>query len=117
MAVKIRLSRAGKKHVPFHRVVVVDSRKKRDGEVLDTIGTYDAIKGSIIKFNEELYLQWLGKGAQATDSAKKIFKQFKRTDATATQVQPKAKKATKAVAKVAPTSQAEVTEPAADNKE
>lgn len=113
MSVKIRLSRAGKKHVPFHRVVVMNSRKKRDGEVIDTIGTYDALAGSIVKFNEELYLQWVGKGAQVTESAKKIFNQFKRTNATANQVEPKAKTQS---AKKATKKEVAVTE-SADNKE
>lgn len=81
MSVKIRLSRTGKKHIPFYRVVAVDSRKKRDGEILANIGTYDAIKSVVVRFNEELYSQWVAKGAQPTDSAKKIFKQFKKAGA------------------------------------
>ena len=44
MPVSIRLSRFGRKDLPFYRVVVVDSRKKRDGEFLETIGTYDGLK-------------------------------------------------------------------------
>lgn len=78
MSVKIRLSRIGKKHVPFHRIIVVDSRKKRDAAYLDNLGTYDAQKSQVVTFNEALYNEWIGKGAQPTDSARKIFKQFKK---------------------------------------
>lgn len=78
MSVKIRLSRIGKKHVPFHRVIVVDSRKKRDAAYLDNLGTYDAQRSQVVTFNEELYKQWIDKGAQPTDSARKIYKQFKK---------------------------------------
>jgi small subunit ribosomal protein S16 len=76
MAVKIRLARAGKKKVVFHKIVAVDSRKKRDGAVLDDIGTYDARTGELVRFNKELYDKWIGHGAQVSDSAKKIYKQF-----------------------------------------
>jgi len=110
MAVKIRLSRAGKKHVPFHRVVVIDGRKKRDGEVLATIGTYDAIKGAIVQFNEGLYLDWLSKGAQPSDSAKKVFKQFKRAAATPAPAKP----AKKTAAKVTKPKKEEAAEPVAE---
>ena len=78
MSVKIRLSRIGKKHVPFYRVVAVDSRKKRDGAVLANIGTYDGLKSTVVRFDETLYGEWIAKGAQVTDSAEKIYKQFKK---------------------------------------
>ena len=79
MAVKIRLSRAGKKKVPFHRIVVVDGRDKRDGASLETLGTYDGLNTTLINFDEAGYLAWIQKGAQPTDSAKKIYKLFKRS--------------------------------------
>lgn len=78
MAVRIRLSRIGKKHVPFFRLVAVDSRKKRDGQVLATIGTYDVLKRRIIQFHEEIYNEWLQKGALPTDSAKKMLRLYKK---------------------------------------
>lgn len=81
MPVKIRLSRVGKKHTPFYRVVAVDSRKKRDGASLAIIGTYDPLKTSIIKFDEETYTNWIKKGAQPTDSAKKVYRLFKKNAA------------------------------------
>jgi len=78
MAVAIRLSRIGTKHKPFFRVVAVDSRKKRDGECLDNIGTYDALKGELVRFDAELYNAWIKKGAQPSDSAKKLYRLSKK---------------------------------------
>ena len=79
MAVKIRLSRAGKKKVPFHRIVVVDGRDKRDGATLENLGTYDGLNATLINFDEAGYLAWIQKGAQPTDSAKKIYRLFKKS--------------------------------------
>jgi small subunit ribosomal protein S16 len=79
MAVKIRLSRAGKKKVPFHRLVVVDGREKRDGAFLDTLGTYDGLNTQVVNFDEQGYLGWIQKGAQPTDSAKKLYRLFKKS--------------------------------------
>lgn len=78
MAVKIRLARIGTKHKPFYRLIAIDSRQKRDGQFLDNIGTYDALKGSIVRFEEELYKQWIARGAQVTPSAYKIYRMFKK---------------------------------------
>ena len=78
MAVRIRLSRIGKKHVPFFRVVAVDSRRKRDGAILANIGTYDGLNSKVILFHEDLYQEWIAKGALPTDSAKKIYRLFKK---------------------------------------
>ena len=51
--VKIRLARIGKIHRPWFRIVAIDVRKKRDGECLENLGTYDPINSKLIKFNEE----------------------------------------------------------------
>ena len=90
MSVKIRLSLIGKKHVPFFSIVAVDSRKKRDGRFLDTMGTYNALKGEVIKFNEECYNKWIAQGALPTHSAKKIFNQYKKSMIRAEKQQKKA---------------------------
>lgn len=86
MAVKIRLARIGTKHKPFYRLIAIDSRQKRDGQFLDNIGTYDALKGLIIRFEEELYNNWVARGAQVTPSASKIYRMFKK-DGIAAQYQ------------------------------
>ncbi len=78
MAVKIRLSRIGTTNRPFYRLVAVDSRKKRDGAQLANIGTYDPMNGTVVQFHEDIYQEWLSKGALATDSAKKIYKLYKK---------------------------------------
>jgi small subunit ribosomal protein S16 len=82
MAVKIRLSRIGTTNRPFYRLIAVDSRKKRDGAQLATIGTYDPVNGSVVQFHEELYKEWLSKGAQETDSAKKVYRLYKKSAAS-----------------------------------
>lgn len=95
MSVKIRLSLIGKKHVPFFRIVAVDSRKKRDGRFLDTMGTYNALKGELVEFNEARYNKWIAKGALPTNSAKKIFKQYKKSVAQAGKQQKQVTEQTK----------------------
>ena len=75
MATKIRLKRQGKKFYAFYRVVVVDSRKKRDGKVIEEIGTYNPnIEPSDFKVDEELAKKWLANGAQPTEVVGKLFK-------------------------------------------
>jgi len=82
MPVSIRLSRIGTKSKPFFRVVVVDSRKKRDGAYLENIGTYNTLKASFVTFQPERYDAWVAQGAQPSDSAAKLYRQFKRTNVT-----------------------------------
>ena len=75
MAVKIRLRRMGQKKAPFYRIVVADSRCKRDGRCIEEIGTYDPTKDpSEFKVDEELAKKWLNNGAQPTEVVGKIFK-------------------------------------------
>ena len=74
MAVKIRLRRMGQKKAPFYRIVVADSRSPRDGRCIEEIGTYDPTKDpSEYHVNEELAKNWLGNGAQPTDTVARIF--------------------------------------------
>ena len=76
MAVKIRLRRMGQKKAPFYRIIVADSRSKRDGKCIDEIGTYDPnVEPSACKVDEESAKKWLAAGAQPTDVVAKIFKQ------------------------------------------
>jgi small subunit ribosomal protein S16 len=81
MAVKIRLARIGKKHVPFYRVVAIDSRKKRDGAFLQDLGTYDAINSSLVRFDAEGIKSWEAKGAVVVDSVKRLQKLHKQQQA------------------------------------
>lgn len=75
MAVKIRLRRMGKKKSPFYRIVVADSRTKRDGSCIEEIGTYDPnCDPSAFKIDEEAAKKWLAVGAQPTEVVAKLFK-------------------------------------------
>ncbi len=75
MAVKIRLRRIGSKGKPFYRVVVADSRFPRDGRFIEEIGTYNPMTDpSEIKIDEEKAKSWIAKGAQPTDTVKKLLK-------------------------------------------
>ena len=75
MAVKIRLKRLGKIHAPYYRIVVADSRTKRDGRVIEEIGLYHPTQNpSIIEVNSERALYWLGVGAQPTEQVTALLK-------------------------------------------
>jgi len=74
MATKIRLTRLGKKKQPTYRVVVMDSRKPRDGKYIEQLGIYDPRQEpSLIKIDNERALHWLHTGAQPTERAQKLL--------------------------------------------
>ena len=75
MAVRIRLSRYGRKKAPFYRLVVADSRSPRDGRFIEEIGTYDPMKDPAeIKVDEEEAVKWLRNGALPSDTARALLK-------------------------------------------
>ena len=75
MAVKIRLKRMGKVRTPFYRIVVCDSRTKRNGRVIEEIGTYNPkTEPSTIHVDSERALHWLGVGAQPSTPVAAILK-------------------------------------------
>jgi small subunit ribosomal protein S16 len=75
VAVKIRLKRMGKIRTPFYRIVIADSRTKRDGRVIEEIGTYNPkTEPSTIKVESERAQYWLGVGAQPTEAVAAILK-------------------------------------------
>jgi len=75
MAVKIRLKRLGKIRAPYYRIVVADSRTKRDGRVIEEIGKYDPMQNpSLIEVDGERAQYWLGVGAQPTEQVAAILK-------------------------------------------
>ena len=75
MAVKIRLKRLGKIRVPQYRIVVVDSRVKRDGRVIEEIGKYHPKEDpSYIEVVSERAQYWLGVGAQPSEPVTAILK-------------------------------------------
>lgn len=76
--VKIRLSRTGKRNAPSYRIVVADSRAKRDGRVIEKLGFYDPkTKPATVKFDQKRLDYWLSQGAQLTEGVKKIIKRGK----------------------------------------
>ncbi len=75
MAVKIRLKRMGKIRAPYYRIVVADSRTKRDGRAIEEIGKYHPTHDpSVIEVNSERVQYWLGVGAQPTEQVAAILK-------------------------------------------
>ncbi|MGI6616992.1 MAG: 30S ribosomal protein S16 [Saccharofermentanales bacterium] len=75
MAVKIRLKRIGKKKQPYYRVVVADARFPRDGRTIEEIGTYNPhTDPSTLTVDEQKVKDWISKGAQPTDTVKKLLK-------------------------------------------
>ena len=72
--VKIRLTRLGSHKKPFYRLVVTDSKTRRDGPFIEILGTYDPLKEpSAIQMDLDRAKLWLQKGAQPTDTARKLM--------------------------------------------
>lgn len=72
--VKIRLNRMGRRHRPFYRIVVVDSREKRSGKYIESLGFYDPLReNDTFQVNVEKAVEWILKGAQPTETAKNIL--------------------------------------------
>ncbi|MEQ8820940.1 MAG: 30S ribosomal protein S16 [Sumerlaeia bacterium] len=75
--VKIRLTRIGRRKAPFYRVVVADSRRKRDGKFIEIVGRYQPLQSEAakqIEIFEERALYWLHQGAQPTDTVRSILR-------------------------------------------
>ncbi len=77
MAVKVRISRIGRRNRPFFRIVVADDRCKRDGKFIENLGTYDPINKAIVKIDLSGIENWVKKGAQMTSAVSKIIKMKK----------------------------------------
>ncbi len=74
MAVKIRLTRKGKKKQPTYRVVVADGRSPRDGRYIEQIGRYDPRQEpSIVEIDNDRATYWLSVGAQPSDAVRKLL--------------------------------------------
>lgn len=76
MSVRIRLTRVGATKQPTYRLVVADSRSARDGRAIDTIGHYNPrSEPAEIQVDEAKARDWLAKGAQPSDTVRRLFKQ------------------------------------------
>jgi small subunit ribosomal protein S16 len=74
MAVKMRLQRHGSKKRPFYFIVVADSRSPRDGKFIQKLGSYNPLTGpASIQVDRQKALEWLHKGAQPTDTVRRIL--------------------------------------------
>ena len=75
MAVRVRLTRVGGRKNPIWRVVVADQRSPRDGRVIETVGRYNAqTEPSEIVLDEERVRHWVARGAQPTNTVKKLMR-------------------------------------------
>ena len=74
MAVKIRLTRMGAKKKPVYRIVASDSRRPRDGQYIELVGTYNPATEDV-KVNEEVAMKWLNQGALPTDTVRNLLSQ------------------------------------------
>jgi small subunit ribosomal protein S16 len=74
MAVAIRLRREGTKNMPFFRIVVADSRSRRDGRYLEQVGHYDPLKEGInFKLDLSRITEWVGKGARPSETVASLI--------------------------------------------
>ncbi len=77
MAVRIRLTRKGRKKQPFYRIIVADSQAPRDGKFLDIIGTYDPMKDpAVVNLDTEKLAGWMAKGAKPTGTVKTLINKY-----------------------------------------
>ncbi len=75
MSVKIRLARGGSKKKPVYKVVVADERSPRDGRFIENLGQYDPLKEDfLLNFKGDRALEWLQKGAQPTDTVRRLLR-------------------------------------------
>ena len=113
MAVKLRLMRMGKKKQPTYRVVAADSRSPRDGRFIEIVGVYDPRPDpSAIRIDNDKAVDWLRKGAQPTESVRKLleisgaWETFSGEAPSRPAPEPAAAPASKATAAKAPASKA-----------
>ena len=81
--VTVRLYRTGARNKPSYRVVVMDSRKKRQGRVLEQLGTYDPQGEGSIQLREGSLSKWIERGATVSDSVASLVRRQKRAQAAA----------------------------------
>jgi small subunit ribosomal protein S16 len=77
MAVRIRLTRKGRKKQPFYRIIVADSEAPRDGKFLDIVGTYDPMQNpAVVSIDNEKLEAWMKKGAKPTETVESLIKKY-----------------------------------------
>jgi small subunit ribosomal protein S16 len=79
MALKIRLSRIGSTHQPHYRVVVAETRSRRDGDAVETLGSYDPrAKGKQVTLKLDRVDYWISKGAKPSDTLNALIKRARK---------------------------------------
>lgn len=79
MAVKIRLARHGAKKRPYYRVVVIDSRARREGRAVEEVGRYNpCVDPAMVKLDLEKIDSWIANGAQPTDTVARLIEQARK---------------------------------------
>ena len=79
MAVAIRLNRQGSKDRPYYKIVVVDSRARRDGRYIEQVGSYDPMKEGVnYTINLEKVDKWLAKGAQPSETVNSMIRKARK---------------------------------------
>lgn len=79
MAVKIRLARHGAHKAPYYRVVVADSRARRDGRKIDQVGIYNpCTTPAKVELDMAKVDEWIAKGAQPTDTVKRLIENARK---------------------------------------
>ena len=99
MAVKIRMTRMGRRHRPFFRINAIEGRNPRDGRILEKLGHYDPLEKDADKqyvLNKERIEFWIGQGAVASDTCAEIFK--KQLDVLSPQFEAKLQRRARAKA-------------------
>ncbi|HTO06329.1 MAG TPA: 30S ribosomal protein S16 [Myxococcota bacterium] len=79
--VKVRLYRTGARGKPSYRIVVMDQRKKRQGRVLELLGTYEPRSSGGIQYSEAALAKWIERGAQLSDTVRTLVTRHKRAAA------------------------------------
>jgi small subunit ribosomal protein S16 len=84
MALKIRLSRIGSSHQPHYRIVVAETRSRRDGDAVETVGKYDPrTKNQQVQLRLDRVDYWIAKGAKPTETLHALIKRARRGASTA----------------------------------
>ncbi len=115
MATVIRLKRGGRTHAPYYRVVVMDSRNRTRGRVLEEIGIYHPCARPVpqVEVDGRRALEWMQKGAQVSDTVRAILKKQGVIEAFASGVKPEDLPEPEAVqADAAPAAEPEAEQPA-----
>lgn len=79
--VKVRLYRTGSRGSPSYRIVAIDSRDKRQGRVLEFLGTYQPLRGGTVDLKEASLQKWIDQGAQVSDTVAALVRRLKRSSA------------------------------------